>query len=139
MIRTILIPERPRCSLEVTTTPVCDEMPHGPVVALWDAGPLGLDPLCRECLNESLDFADDMNMPSAGTLGEPDKLTWVMHPADRFCARHCWPAQLCDGWRHGPGNNLFGQNWLDVMPPLVGDLATPLFFGRSIDTMRTPA
>lgn len=123
MISTILATGH-RCSLEKWNEAQGWDEAHGPVVALWDAGPLGLDPLCWACLNDSLDCADDMNMPGFGTLGEPVRLTWVMHPtADRFCARHCWPDVLCSGWSHGPGANVFGQRWPEVTSPLIADLA----------------
>lgn len=119
MIKTEILTRLPRCSIERAFRALDGSDDHEPAVALWDAGPLGVDPVCRPCLDTSLDWADDN-----GT-GEPIALTWLTTEGRLWCARHDWPARLCRDWRHGPGHNLFGQHWLDVMPPLVGDWATP--------------
>lgn len=105
MIKTEIVSTRARCALERRY-----DVKHTPAVVRWDAGPLGVDYLCKRCLDDSLDFADDMR------VGEPDSLTWVMTGDDHWCGRHWWPAVLCDDWSHGPFSDRFGQF---VAPPSI--------------------
>lgn len=51
-------------------------------------------PLCRRCLNWSLDRRDDLG------LNDPVRLEWIFGPDTRWCIVHHWPAELCEGWDH---------------------------------------
>lgn len=122
-----------RCALERAFTDVSPDR-HEPVVAQWDAGPLGRDYLCLPCLNKSLDYADTMNLPGFGTVGEPDALTWVMRPDELYCAAHRWPAVLCLSWMHGPGHDRFGQR--DGRLHIRRDFPKPVELARRIPVPR---
>lgn len=116
-----------RCTLERAWRAADGSDDHSPAVARWDTGPLGVDYLCKGCLDASLDYADSM-----GDVGEPEALTWVMRPADQYCGAHRWPAALCRDWSHGPFTDTFGR----YVPP--GSIAKDIMIEPWRVGMATP-
>lgn len=127
MIETTFLTTMPRCSLERPWMSADGSDDHGRVVARWDDGPvLAPDYLCKPCLDMKLGFADYFDGH------EPTSLTWVMTETQHWCGRHWWPAGLCNGWRHGPGYNLFGQpSWISESVVIGGRLHPVVAPGRA--------
>lgn len=91
---------------------------HVPTAAVaevtWERSHVTWD-LCRDCLNDQLDKADD------GIVFEPSKIEWVYDAGIPHCGIHHWPAELCEGWSHRPLIERLRATYADGRPSTRSD------------------